>query len=378
MSTTSARVRIVVLGVPALLVAAGCSLVAGVDFGNAYERGEKAGASGGEGGVDDEGGGVAETPDATPSGCAAGQKTCSGACVSKDDPAYGCGAADCLPCSVPFAKGAVCKGGACAADGCGADRGDCDGDTKNGCEATFSSPATCRDCTTKCGGATPFCAPTGCVSSCPGTLAECNGACVDTKTNPDNCGQCAKKCNSPTNGDPACLNGTCAFACRGGFGDCVDNPAKACNPLPKWYRDQDGDGVGSAVSVQACAPPPGYVAGSGDCLDTNPQVHPGQLTFFGTSFMNGAAESYDYDCSGVEVDTSDHWPGSCAGACDAYGNTPKIPARAGAGVNNYCGSTTVRTCIDNNILQLKAQTFTPSLAPGCRTVSGSSAAVTCR
>src|SRR5690349_3199719 len=109
MSSTTARSRIFVLALPALLVAAGCSMIAGVDFGSAHDRIEPNG--GAEGGIDEDGGGLVETPDATPTGCAPDQKTCSGACVSKNDPAYGCEAADCLPCSVAFAKSATCKAG---------------------------------------------------------------------------------------------------------------------------------------------------------------------------------------------------------------------------------------------------------------------------
>src|SRR4051794_29447256 len=139
MSATRPRMRTVMLAIPALLVAAGCSMIAGVDFGSAHDRIEGGpGGGDGEGGLDDDAG-MAETPDATPVGCTADQKTCNGACVSKTDPAYGCAATDCLPCSVAFAKNAVCTAGACAADSCAPDHGDCDGDTKNGCEASLSS-----------------------------------------------------------------------------------------------------------------------------------------------------------------------------------------------------------------------------------------------
>lgn len=348
MSLMSGRVRAMMVVLPALLVAAGCSMIAGVDFGSAHDK-LGPGSDNEAGAGDDDAGGPGLTPDATPTGCSSDQKKCNGACVSRNDPAYGCAATDCLPCSIPFAKNATCKAGACAADSCAAGQGDCDGDPKNGCEASFSNPATCLDCKTKCGIGTPLCAPTGCVSSCPGGLTECNGACVDIKTSLDHCGMCERKCAAPANGDPVCLNSTCAFACRTGFGDCVDNPAKACNPLPKWYQDGDNDGVGGAISVQGCTAPAGHVAASGDCLDSNPLVKPGQAQFLGTSFINAAgAESYDYDCSGVEVENgTDHFMGPCPATCDAFGNTPKFPARAGAGVNTYCGSTTARFCVDN-------------------------------
>ncbi len=383
MSSSSARARllVVLVLVPLIAAAVGCSLIAGVDFSQAHDRLDE-GGTGGEGGTSsDDGGGIVETPDATPTGCAADQKKCSGACVSKTDPAYGCAAGDCLPCSIAFATNATCKAGVCAADSCAAGHADCDGDPKNGCEASLSSPSSCGNCTTKCAAPSPLCAPTGCVSSCPGGLTECNGACIDTKMNLDNCGMCSRKCVAPANGDPVCLNSTCAFACRTGFGDCVDNPAKVCNPLAKWYRDQDGDGVGGAVSVQACTAPVGHVASSGDCLDTNNQVHPGQLAFFPTSFVNAAgAESYDYDCSGVEVEQSpEHWPGSCGPGCGALGNTPRSPGRpAAAGLNAYCGSTSYRECFTTGGQLARPQSMGARLIPGgCQAQLSTTTPVTC-
>ena len=333
--------------VPVFLAAAGCSVLAGVDFGDYQERDPSAegGSSSSGGQVDDEGG-VAELPDATPTGCAADQKQCSGACVSKNDPAYGCDAVDCLPCSVSFAKAATCKAGSCAADGCADGHGDCDKDSKNGCEASLLSPATCGACGTACVAPASLCSPTGCVSSCPVGLTECNGGCVDTKTSPTNCGACNNVCAGSANADPTCANSACAVLCRTGFGDCANNPPKACAALPKWYADADGDGVGSAVSVQGCTPPAGYVAASGDCLDSNANVHPGQATYFNTPYTNGAGvASYDYDCSGVETDISEHWPGACdPDDCSAYGYVPTV--RSGAGIDPYCGSVSTRRCIE--------------------------------
>ncbi len=42
-----------------------------------------------------------------------------------------------------------------------------------------------------------------------------------------------------------------------------------------YWRDQDGDGYGdSAVAVQACDAPPGFVGNDGDCDDTNGALNP--------------------------------------------------------------------------------------------------------
>ncbi|MBX5482394.1 MAG: putative metal-binding motif-containing protein [Myxococcaceae bacterium] len=103
-------------------------------------------------------------------------------------------------------------------------------------------------------------------------------------------------------------------------GDCDDSPtvdgpsrhpgaAEICNVLDDdcdtqvdegvkstFYRDQDNDGYGDALSsVDACTPPPGYVADATDCNDT-----PGP----GAAIHPGAAEV----CNGVDD--------NCAGGID--------------------------------------------------------------
>ena len=65
------------------------------------------------------------------------------------------------------------------------------------------------------------------------------------------------------------------------------------------YLDQDGDGFGSTpvVVCDGDEPPAGAAATGGDCCDTDPNVHPGQLAYFPTA---AACGSYDYDCDGSE------------------------------------------------------------------------------
>ena len=39
--------------------------------------------------------------------------------------------------------------------------------------------------------------------------------------------------------------------------------------LNTYYRDEDSDGYGNPnITIQACSPPPGYVAAAGDCVDS--------------------------------------------------------------------------------------------------------------
>ena len=61
--------------------------------------------------------------------------------------------------------------------------------------------------------------------------------------------------------------------CNGLDDDC-DGQADEDLEFQLWYADADGDGWGdSDVTRTACAQPEGYVAESGDCEDSNPEVY---------------------------------------------------------------------------------------------------------
>lgn len=279
--------------------------------------------------------------------CPSGQKLCDGGCVSIDDPAFGCGATTCDRCSVPFAATLKCEGGRCAVATCEPARADCNGLGEDGCEADLGAAATCGNCKMACGAAIPFCTPSGqCVERCPDGLTACQGACVDLARSDQNCGACGNRCASAKDAVPACEGGSCTFRCNVGFGDCDGNPANGCEPAPSYYadNDRDGHGVGPAMG-QACTPPEGFAARADDCLDSNPNVHPGQTEFFATGYTTaGGATSYDYDCNGVEeTPPGRNIGGKCTPSCQV-GYTPG-KARDLAGANEYCGSSSaVGTC----------------------------------
>ncbi len=80
--------------------------------------------------------------------------------------------------------------------------------------------------------------------------------------------------------------------CNGIDDDCDGDADEGVKSL--YYRDADGDGFGdSGVTTQACSMPGGYSSTSGDCDDTDGEVHPGA-----TEVCNDR----DDDCDGAVDD----------------------------------------------------------------------------
>ncbi len=68
---------------------------------------------------------------------------------------------------------------------------------------------------------------------------------------------------------------------------------------PAWFIDRDHDGYGDPrVMKRSSHQPPGYVANSLDCYDSNPDAHPGQTHYFLQQRGDG---SFDYDCDGKQM-----------------------------------------------------------------------------
>jgi|GEM_PF-3528423 len=81
-----------------------------------------------------------------------------------------------------------------------------------------------------------------------------------------------------------------------------------------WYADADNDGYGNdSVSQPSCEQPAGYIAGGGDCDDTNAAVNPG---------ADEVCDGIDNNCDGrVDEDEAidaDTWYADADG--DTYGN----------------------------------------------------------
>ena len=69
-------------------------------------------------------------------------------------------------------------------------------------------------------------------------------------------------------------------------------------PTKEFYRDLDGDGVGGSDGRFDFVKTAGYSEVSGDCLDLDDTVFPGQTNWFDAPDMDGR---YDFNCDGKEV-----------------------------------------------------------------------------
>jgi hypothetical protein len=194
---------------------------------------------GGPTGVPDASNGGTDSGTADAGGCPDGQFRCNGACVSTNDPLYGCGSASCAPCVIPHAT-ATCQAGACVIATCDVGRSDCNAQPADGCEADLSTPTTCGACGAVCAAAAPVCAPTGpgwaCSTGCgPTAPLLCGAECVDPATSVNHCGGCNLPCPAVPNGTPTCTAGICGTTCKPGFHACAgacaaDTDAQACGP----------------------------------------------------------------------------------------------------------------------------------------------------
>lgn len=189
------------------------------------------------------GGEVTVPPPEPPSAageCDDGKFMCNGQCVSKDDPAFGCGAATCAPCALAHGT-ATCAAGACAVKVCDGGYADCNGKPEDGCEADLSKATSCGSCDAACPAATPVCAPSGetfqCGTGCtPAAPLLCGAECVDPMTSVNHCGGCGLQCPAVPNGEATCGLGQCGFTCHPDFHACngrcaATTDATACGPL---------------------------------------------------------------------------------------------------------------------------------------------------
>lgn len=256
--------------------------------------------------------------------CGGTEKLCGGACVSRLDPAYGCGDG-CSPCDITNAI-AVCSAGACAVDSCVSGFSDCDLDAANGCEAdTSSDPQNCGACGAACAAAngTPTCVAKVCgLGPCTDGFDDCDGdpltGCeTPTATDPQNCGGCGAVCDLP-NADEACQGSACAVgSCQGTYDDCDQDAQTGCETDVATSADHCGS-CGNACPGAPNAIPVCSGAGCGlMCV--------------------GTYADCDLDpANGCEVDLASDplHCGSCSRACD--GTNVAALACAGGACTSTC------------------------------------------
>ena len=295
----------------------------GATGGSAGATGGSAGAMGGSGGTTGGSGGTDGGPT-----CGANQKMCGSACVSTTDPAFGCGASTCSPCTFPNAAATCAPSGQCSMGACNSGFGNCNtADPKDGCETDLSKPETCGSCTKMCDAAAPLCSSSNgtfqCVTGCTAPAStRCGSQCVDVQNNVDHCGTCDAKCPRPSaHGSAACRSGRCVTECETSYTpcgtECVDTKSDLahCGACNQSCNKTCVLGLCCAAGQSNC---------SGVCSDTK------------TDLANcGACGS---TCSGTCTNGTCCAPGQtyCSGACvDTQTNT----ANCGG-----CGNTCAGTC----------------------------------
>jgi hypothetical protein len=176
----------------------------------------------------------------TRTACSSGRGDCDGNTANGCEVDLQSDAANCHMCSAAcsFAQAtAVCVAGACAIGTCAAGFGNCDTATANGCETdTSSSLAHCGACGRSCAfpRASATCAAGVCaIGACAAGAGNCDGAAVngceiDLTASVANCGRCGGACPARPNATATCAAGACGFTCAAGFANCDANAANGC------------------------------------------------------------------------------------------------------------------------------------------------------
>lgn len=184
-------------------------------------------------------------PADAPISCGTTEKNCGDSCVSNFDPAYGCSATSCSPCDQATHSTYVCVADACKASGCAAGYKSCGGacvptDADHGCGA-----ASCAACPAANG--VPSCEAGACKLTCNTGYKLCGGKCVNIGDPNFGCGATTcdnSSCPPSGGGTVICSGSSCVLgACSAGTKAC----AGTCVPTDTTH------GCGDVTRCTACA-----------------------------------------------------------------------------------------------------------------------------
>lgn len=193
-------------------------------------------------------------------------------------------------------------------NGSGDETPDADNDTYDVCGAgdvlnPDNRPADCNDLNVAAHPGAPELLCDGVDQACNGFVDEApdgdgDGADVCGFGNPYNPDALPTDCDDNNTNRAPNLNEIC---------DLVDNDCDVTVDegfaTSTYFRDSDGDGVGTSADTRAaCTVPPGYVSTSGDCNDTNATVFPGAAELCADNLDNDCdtlTDQADTPCSGL-------------------------------------------------------------------------------
>lgn len=148
----------------------------------------------------------------------------------------------------------------------------------------------------------------------------------------------------------AYINPDASETCDGSDNNCNDSVDEGVKST--FYADMDGDEYGAiGATTEACEPPTGYVAISGDCNDADKDVHP---------YADEGCEGLDDNCDGVtDPNTMSTW--YVDGDHDTFGSEPVAACSQPDGTVPISGD-----CNDGNALVYpKAQEICDQIDNDC-------------